>query len=321
MCDGRDRNGRLLHLRTGRPRAPRPAFDSAGGALTLLGVVAGLATGYFLYTFGVIKPGSPIRYSPVWLMAVPALVGGGVGLVAAWMRVQSHLAQALVTSEGFRQRLMSIERNQALWVSLSAVLHDVRNPLHNINLLVEALGAPESDIDRIRTQIGEQLERIYVRVRRVTSQITELSGEIERRPVDMGRVLNEVYDMIKPLARQARTSVRMPAGADADLKVIADSKFLVQAIDHLMLNSLQILSEQPAGRPRVLTVAYRRDGSVVEMWVDDSGPGLPEEVKQRLFEPLTTSRTNGMGLGLAIAHALASAAGAELTLGRTGSDR
>ncbi|MDA8361745.1 MAG: HAMP domain-containing sensor histidine kinase [Gammaproteobacteria bacterium] len=315
---GHGRSGRLLYLREEGATPKRQGFDSAGGVLTLLGVAAGLAVGYVLYTLGVVKPGAPVHYVAIWLMAVPALMGGGIGVVAAWLQARTKLAQALVTSEGFRQRLMSIERNQALWISLSAVLHDVRNPLHNINLLVESLAVPGSDVERIRAQISEQLERIYARVRRVTSQIAELSGDIERRPVDLDRVLKEVHHMIKPLARQARASIRMPDGAN--VRVVADSKFLVQAIDHLMLNSLQILSDQPVGRPRMLTVSHHCEALFVEMWVDDSGPGLPDEVRQRLFEPLTVSRANGMGLGLAIAHALASAAGAELTLGRTGAD-
>ncbi len=313
---GSSGSNRLLYVRTRASPWLGEEFKAAGGALTLLGVGAGLVLGYGLFRLGIVVPTAPVRYFMVWLTAVPALVGGAIGALIAWARMRTRLAQALVTSEGFRQRLMSVERNQALWVSLSAVLHDVRNPLHNMNLLVESLAAPGADTERVRREIIEQLDRIRVRLRRVTSQIAELSGEIERLPVDIDGVLAQVVDMINPLVQQTRATLEISAAEDA--RVIGDPKFLVQAIDHLILNSLQILSEQPAGQPRTLVISHHHRESAVEMWIEDSGPGLPEEVRRRLFEPLTASRTNGMGLGLAIAHALATAAGAELTLGRTG---
>ncbi len=313
---GRANESNLLFLRTRHPEHGIARQDLSGAFYTLGGVALGLILGYLGYHYR-LSAALVSLHDPVLLLAgVPALVGGGVGAFAAWLRARTKLAQALVTSEGFRQRLMSVERNQALWISLSAVLHDVRNPLHNIQLLIEALESPEADPDRVRRQVLEQLERINGRVRRVVAQISEFSGEIARRPIGLGQVLAEVSEMVRPVARQSRVSLSVDTGPDT--LVVADPKFLVQAIDHLILNSLQILSEQPPSAPRSLSVQIRPVGDEVEMWVEDSGPGLPDEVRERLFEPLTTTRTSGMGLGLAIAHALASAAGAPLSLGHTG---
>lgn len=305
----------LLYLRTQNTKKPAPLQDLSGAFYTLGGVVFGLLAGYLVFRFLLARELPSFHYAVVLLLAAPSLLGGVIGAFTAWLRARARLAQALVTSEGFRQRLMSVERNQALWISLSAVLHDVRNPLHNIHLLIEQLESPEAQVDRIRGQVLEQLERINVRVRRVVAQVAEFSGEICRRPVSLLAVLGEVSEMIKPLARQSRVDLLIDEGED--VTIVADPKFLVQAVDHLILNSLQILAEQPSG-VRGLQVQVQRVEDQVELWVDDSGPGLPDEVRERLFEPLTTSRTSGMGLGLAIAHALASAAGAQLSLGHTG---
>ncbi|MHB1565989.1 MAG: sensor histidine kinase [Acidiferrobacter sp.] len=306
----------LLYVRTQGVVVPRPAADLSGALFTLLGVSVGLGAGYLGYRLGLSSHLLPRQQLVVWVMALLALAGGAIGALAAWLRARRHLRQALVTSEGFRQRLMSVERNQALWISLSAVLHDVRNPLHNINLLVEGLRAPGVDVHHVTQQIAEQLDRIHVRVGRVTNQITELSGDICRRPIDLAAVLAEVAEMVRPLARQSRINLLFDRTEGSF--IFADPKYLVQAIDHLILNSLQILTECSSIAVRSLWVQVRREAGQIEMWVEDSGPGLPEEVRARLFEPLTTSRTSGMGLGLAIAHALASAAGAELVLGHTG---
>ncbi len=310
--------GNLLYLRARRPgQDARWRQDVSGAFYTLGGVCVGLVAGYVGYHYRLSDELSSLRDPVLLLLAVPALLGGGIGAFVAWLRARTRLAQALVTSEGFRQRLMSVERNQALWISLSAVLHDVRNPLHNIHLLIEGLEFPDADVNYIRQQVLEQLERINVRVRRVVAQIAEFSGDIARQPVRLGQVLGEVLEMVRPLARQSHVALTVDSGEDP--LVIADPKFLVQAIDHLILNSLQILAERPGSGPRRLSVQVRRgDGGQFEVWVEDSGPGLPDEVRERLFEPLTTNRTSGMGLGLAIAHALASAAGAPLSLGHTG---
>ncbi|MHB8254997.1 MAG: histidine kinase [Acidiferrobacter sp.] len=227
-ADGR---ANLLYLRAKSPEQGRPLQDLSGALYTLGGVCLGLLGGYLGYHYRFSDEIFSLRRPVLLLVGAPALFGGAVGAFVAWLHARAKLAQALVTSEGFRQRLMSVERNQALWISLSAVLHDVRNPLHNIYLLIEHLEPPQANIDRVRQQILEQLERINVRVQRVVAQVAEFSGEICRRPIGLTSVLKEVSEMIKPLARQSHVNLVMDPGEDT--MVMADPKFLVQAIDHL----------------------------------------------------------------------------------------
>jgi signal transduction histidine kinase len=306
----------LLHLkpRTSAVATERTRYWKRSVLFTLSGVFLGILFGYFQYHYHLLGPTSPWS-SSLLEFGVPAVLGGGAAALVAWLHAQRRLTQALITSEGFRRRLMSVERNQALWISLSAVLHDVRNPLHNVTLLVEMLGTPNSDTAAIQKQVLQELERINIRIRRVMGQVSEFSGEIRRRPVCLTDVLDEVADMIAPLAR--RSAVSFSVDGPRDAQVVADPKFLVQAIDHLILNSLQILVEHEGGQHR-LSVWATMDEKSVWLLIEDSGPGLPESVQERLFEPLTTSSSQGMGLGLAIAHALSTAAGGELMLARTG---
>lgn len=313
---------KLLYLRPRADTEPSRSMSVRGqnGLLyALIGTGLGLALGYLQYHYRLWGGGATLWNRYALELALPALLGGGLGALIAWLRAQRRLTQALITTESFRRRLMSVERNQALWISLSAVLHDVRNPLHNVTLLVEALGMPGSDATVVREKVLRELERINMRIRRVVQQVSEFSGEIERRPVPLAEVLEEVARMIAPLAKQS--SVAFSINSPANTRVVTDPKFLVQAVDHLLLNSLQILSEQPSGKRRELSVTVKIEESSVSLLVDDTGPGLPAVVQDRLFEPLTASRpSGGMGLGLAIAHALATAAAGELMLTRTGAN-
>ena len=258
------------------------------------------------------------NWAPSRIVAVLALLAGAsVGAAAVWFGMRAKLRAAHANAESVRTRLLSVERNQALWVSLSAVLHDVRNPLHNINLLVETLGSGNADVARVRTQITYELERIQVRMRRVATQASEFLS-IDRRPVALHEILSEVDGMIRPLAKQS--GVAFVFQCPAEIKVHADPKFLLQAIDHLLLNSLQILVDQRGSeRARKLTVTTVKVGGEVALTVEDTGPGLPESVRSHPFEPLMSSRSNGMGIGLTIAHALARAAGGDLRIARTDS--
>jgi len=314
---GEDAKNNLIELQRWSRDEPEPLrLGVAGIVFTATGFLLGGLIGNLERRFGlVITPRSALLLQT----AVPALLGGGLGALIAWVRAQRRLTTAFVTSEEFRRRLVTIERNHALWVSLSAVLHDVRNPLHNITLLLERLDQPGTDTARVRAQALEQLDRINQRVRRVMDQVSEFSGEITLRPICITEVVQSVTEMISPLARQSGIEFQSDS-AGSDPLVIADRDLLAQAIDHLALNSLQILSELPQSAGRRLAIRVEGDAEYVHLLIEDNGPGLPSAIQERLFEPLAGARSRGMGLGLAIAHALAHAAGGTLELGRTGAD-
>lgn len=201
---------------------------------------------------------------------------------------------------------------QALWVSLAAVLHDIRNPLHNTTLLAESLGAEGVDPALVRDQMLEQLDRVHSRISRVMAQMAEFVGEFRCRPVRLTQMVSEAVAMIEPQAREFGVSLGMDCADQLVIK--ANPSFLAQALEHLMLNCLEVLAGQPEDKPRRLWVSAKREKSLVWLSVQDSGPGLPPEILHSPFEPLAAPRSRGMGLGLALAHALARAGGGELTL-------
>lgn len=201
---------------------------------------------------------------------------------------------------------------QALWVSLAAVLHDLRNPLHNATLLMEALPCDSEETARVRAQVLEQLGRIHTRIRRVMAQLSDFAGESACSPVVLAKVVDEVLSFVEPQAREV--DVNISVECPAQLTVMADAGLLTQALEHLILNCLEILAVQPPEKQRQLWISAHTEGSTVWLSLQDSGPGLPEEVARAPFTPLMGPQARGMGLGLAIAHALAQAGGGELML-------
>jgi signal transduction histidine kinase len=124
-------------------------------------------------------------------------------------------------------------------------------------------------------------------------------------------VLEELQTRLEPAARQShsRIAVDCPQGLWARATPLA----LRSAIENVAANSLDALLQ--TGRAGALTLrAARLPSGEVEVLVTDDGPGVSEQMRERLFLPFTSDKAAGTGLGLAIARALARACGGELVL-------
>jgi two-component system NtrC family sensor kinase len=124
--------------------------------------------------------------------------------------------------------------------------------------------------------------------------------------------------LAKPRAAERGVEVVLEPGAD--LRLPHDAARVSQALLNLVSNAIDASSESGGGRVAVRVVA---DESFLRIQVDDDGPGLPEAVKQRLFEPFATTKPQGKGtgLGLAITRQIIDEHGGSVTLGPTPSGR
>jgi two-component system nitrogen regulation sensor histidine kinase NtrY len=120
----------------------------------------------------------------------------------------------------------------------------------------------------------------------------------QMRATDLGALVKEVASLYQ--ARAAGVTVEMQL--DPELPpVAADHDLLVRAVSNLVANALEAMSEGGTLRLRTLR---QEEAAVIE--VEDSGPGLSEEQKGRLFTPYFTTKPGGTGLGLAIVQGIAS---------------
>ncbi len=129
-----------------------------------------------------------------------------------------------------------------------------------------------------------------------------------QEPVDLAIALQELQKRVAGAARMSGTEIVVdcPRG----LAVRADALAVRSAVENVVANALEALQQNgPGGR---LAVRARQMDGVVELTVEDNGPGIADEVRPRLFIPFASGRES-TGLGLAIARALARASGGELT--------
>ncbi|MFN0314391.1 MAG: ATP-binding protein [Burkholderiales bacterium] len=196
-------------------------------------------------------------------------------------------------------RVLQAQRYAAWGEVARRLAHEIKNPLTPIQLsaerlehrLVEKLTAEDADMVRRST-------------RTIVNQVTALKGmvdafshyarapEIKLQALDLNLLVQEIlslYEANRPIIQR-----RLFSGLQA---VLGDPAQLRQVIHNLLQNAQQAVGEQSEASIEVRTEALPAGARIC---VSDNGPGFPQELLGRLFEPYVTTKTKGTGLGLAI---------------------
>jgi signal transduction histidine kinase len=272
-------------------------------------------------------------------VAVPLLVGGTVvgGLVFSTVgaeRARSDelmqqlrllgevFANALSRKQGeleaqrLRQELTHIGRVSALGELTASLAHELSQPLTAI--LSNAQAAQlllEADVVRL-DKVREFLSDIVTDDKRAAAVIHRLrvllkKGDPEFVSLDLNDIVGEVAWLMRSDAIIRNVPIRLELAADLP-KVRGDRVQLQQVVLNLVLNGLEAMRE-PGPGDRTLVIRTARDGAVaVVVAVQDSGIGIEEKELDRLFQPLYTTKAEGLGMGLAIARTIVTAHGGQL---------
>jgi signal transduction histidine kinase len=276
------------------------ALAAAGiGAALFLALVAGLARGLIL---------PPTDQPPfMWRPAIylyPSLVSLlGLAVVAV---LSGYLARRLQTESGrlaaVTERAERAERLAALGRIAAALAHEIRNPLGSISGSIEII--------REAPGLGDDERRLCEIVRHEVARLNDLVGDMmdlakPRVPnlasVDLARIARDVIDLAQKGGR-AEHDVPLRYEGPSDLETVADGAQLRQVVWNLVRNAIQVSG---AGVPVIVRVSGSRAAAVVE--VSDRGPGIPREMRSRIFDAFVTTRSHGVGIGLAVVRQIVDA--------------
>ena len=197
-----------------------------------------------------------------------------------------------------RERERQLQARLAELGSLAAtVAHDIRNPLNIIAMAVA--GAPADT----RREVTDQVARI---------------SNLTKDLLDYAKPWKLAPTRIDLAAQVRRAALRLPdaslgAGLDGELMVDADARRVEQALTNLFENARVAVANDGAATSRVHVDAETVDGAL-RLHVCDNGPGVPEEIRARLFEPFASRSPGGTGLGLAIVARIMAAHGGSVAL-------
>ena len=198
----------------------------------------------------------------------------------------------------------------------SGIAHEVSQPLAAIVgyaaaciRMVES-GAPDmplltDTLEQIRNQ-GRRAGDIVQRMRQLTRK-----EEVQRRPIDLGTALEEVLVLVAHELRSAR--VRVKRELDRHLPPVdADLVQIEQVLLNLVRNAIEAMSLEPEGARTLGLRTYTSGPDEVAVEVSDTGRGLDEAVRARIFDTFYTTKDSGVGVGLSISRTIAEAHGGRL---------
>jgi signal transduction histidine kinase len=176
--------------------------------------------------------------------------------------------------------------------------HEIRNPLStlqlNLQLLAEDLQDPESPRERRALQRVERLHHEVQRLHGILENFLRFARiqDLKLQPADLNEIVEELRDFYEPHAATKSIVVRTQLADDLP-PVALEADLFKQALLNLVLNAEHAM---PSGGELILTT--RREEAALALDVTDTGAGMTDEVRARIFDAFYSTRPEGSGLGL-----------------------
>lgn len=212
-----------------------------------------------------------------------------------------------------REAFLQRERLAALGGAVARINHDLRNVLASAQLVSDRLAM---NADERVAAMGARLLRAVDRGVRLCQETLEYGRARERAPELRAVALRDAVDDAAGDAFAATGAADWSNGVDETARVHADPDHLHRIVLNLVRNAVQAMPDGGA-----LHADCRFEDTRLVLSLSDTGPGVPERVRETLFEPFGRSgKAGGSGLGLSIARELARAMGGEVRLAQSGPD-
>ena len=221
-----------------------------------------------------------------------------------------HLSERFGEMASRLAEVEELERN-----FLMSVSHELRTPLTAIKghvsallegvvtdpeLTVQSLATVEAEAQRLERLVGDILDLAKLDAHRFTVTTEE---------VDMAQLLDQAYERYRDEAQ--RRAIDYRRRVEAEPVIVSDGDRVLQVVGNLLSNAFQATPD--GGR---ISLGLAKQNGSVRVTVEDNGPGIAREARERLFRPFESTRGGGggTGLGLAIANELSAALGGRLEL-------
>ena len=217
-----------------------------------------------------------------------------------------HIDQQLKIAREERQR----EQQQANRELIRNLAHEIKNPLGGIRGAAQLL---ERELDR--PPLIEYTQVIIDEADRLRALVNRLLSP-HRAPSYRRINVHEVLVRVKGLVQAEFPTIPIVCDFDTSLPDLdADAEQLMQALLNIVRNAAQAISGSAVAAPEIhlrtrvardVTLAKRHHRTALSIEIEDNGPGIPDELRERIFYPLVSGRDGGSGLGLTIAQTFVS---------------
>lgn len=251
---------------------------------------------------------------------IPAMAEDGA-MLAVIVEDITRRMEAERSLAATRAELTRVARFTAMGELVASIAHEINQPLTavitNSQAALRWLSHATPKLDEVAAALG-RVNRDASLAGQVISRIRGFlrAGEIRREPVDLARMLDELLQMLQTVLSEAgvQVSVRLP---DVQPRIIADPVQLQQVILNLIINGVDAMREQPCGARQLHIEVTPEAAGGLCLAVRDSGPGVAADMEARLFEAFFSTKSDGLGMGLAISRSIIENHGGRLWLDRS----
>ncbi len=211
-------------------------------------------------------------------------------------------------------RLRDLERSvlqQEKMASLghvaAGIAHEIRNPLTGINVYLDAIRASFEDggNDEETLHLISEAQATANKIEKVIKRVLDFArpSELRLRPTSVNEAIHEAAKLAAPVLRKGAIGLELDLASDLP-QVYGDMQLLEQVFLNLISNAGIVLSGVE-GERRIRISTSSHQASVL-IRIDDSGPGIAPELRERVFDPFFTTGSHGMGIGLGISKKIIS---------------
>jgi C4-dicarboxylate-specific signal transduction histidine kinase len=245
------------------------------------------------------------------------MVPAGADEVLAIIRDISDRRRAEERERNLQTELAHVTRLSTMGEMASGLAHELNQPLSAIVAFVagcrrrlESGEAASAELLQAMRSAEQEAQRAGAIIHRLRSFVSR--KEPRQSSVHVNDVVGEVAALFSGELRLAEVELAVELAGDLPL-VLTDRVQIAQVLINLLRNAVEaIAGEGASGRSVRVWTAYR-DGGMIEIGVEDSGPGIRPEVAGRMFDPFFTTKPHGMGMGLAISRTIVQAHGGSIS--------
>lgn len=223
--------------------------------------------------------------------------------------------------ESHQLKMIANSRLGAVGELASGLVHEIHNPLAVISGVAEKIIRTIASAELDKRDAEKDCQKILFSVQRIMkisqslrSFVREQEGD-ELKLIDMGQLLNDLFDLCQTRIEGRGIQIRNKSSQE-EFWALGRPSQLLQILSNLIQNSIEAIL---GSRNPWIEISLERKESEIEVSISDSGPGIPEEIQDRIFQPFFTTKPTslGTGLGLSVAQNLAKENGGELQLDRS----
>ncbi len=221
----------------------------------------------------------------------------------------NYMVQELERSAGL---LAQSERESAWREMAKQIAHEIKNPLTPMKLNIQHLqrtvkegkANPEM-VNRISATLIEQIDSLSA----IANEFSDFAKMPRAKNARINLVTN-LKNLLQLFENTDRVEIGLDLGSHKKIYIFADKEQLMRVFINLVKNSLQSIPKSRKGTIRIQLEV--KDDLTVRVTIRDNGKGIPEEIRDKLFEPNFTTKSGGMGMGLAISYNIVRSLGGKI---------